>query len=159
MTPEVRPTTLVSIRESIACRERKPALSAPVLTTQRSARSPIHGFIVARRLLGFFAAAPPRAFADLSEREHEILRFMAQGRSNYEIADALTVCAKTVQNHVSNIFGKLQVADRTQAVVRAREAGLRVDQATVGQGPAQRSWRATDSNLSTILTPTGTSEY
>jgi DNA-binding NarL/FixJ family response regulator len=86
---------------------------------------------VARRLVGFFSgphaaapAAPPRAFPELSEREDEILRLIAQGRSNYEIAQRLTLSVKTVQNHASNIFGKLQVADRAQAVIRARQAGL-----------------------------------
>jgi DNA-binding NarL/FixJ family response regulator len=94
----------------------------------------IFGPGIARRLIGFFATsraaaatAPPRAFPELSDREEEILRLIAQGRSNYEIANQLTLSVKTVQNHVSNIFGKLQVADRAQAVIRARQAGLGVD--------------------------------
>jgi len=49
---------------------------------------------------------------------------IAQGRSNEEIAEQLSLSLKTVRNHVSNIFSKLQVADRAQAVIRAREAGL-----------------------------------
>ena len=49
---------------------------------------------------------------------------IARGESNADIAHALTISVKTVRNHVSNIFGKLQVADRAQAVIRAREAGL-----------------------------------
>ena len=94
----------------------------------------IFGPGIARRLIGFFAgspavpATPPRAFPELSDRENEILRLIAQGRSNHEIADVLSLSVKTVQNHVSNIFGKLQVADRAQAVIRAREAGLGTDQ-------------------------------
>ena len=99
----------------------------------------IFGPGIARRLIGFFAgssaaapATPPRAFPELSDREHAILRLIAQGRSNHEIADALALSVKTVQNHVSNIFGKLQVADRAQAVIRAREAGLGAEQAAVG---------------------------
>jgi len=91
----------------------------------------IFGPGIARHLIGFFAgsraatpAAPPRPFPDLSNREHEILSLIAHGRSNYQIADQLALSVKTVQNHVSNIFGKLQVADRAQAVIRAREAGL-----------------------------------
>ena len=90
----------------------------------------IFGAGVARRLIGFFAGpaaaptAPPRAFPELSDREDEILRLIAQGRSNYQIAEQLVLSVKTVQNHVSNIFGKLQVADRAQAVIRARQAGL-----------------------------------
>ena len=93
----------------------------------------IFGPGIARRLIGFFAGpraattAPPRAFPELSEREDEILRLIAQGRSNYQIADQLVLSVKTVQNHVSNIFSKLQVADRVQAVIRARQAGLGAD--------------------------------
>jgi len=88
----------------------------------------IFGPSIARRLLGFFAATrrtvPPRIFPELTEREGEILALIAQGRSNEEIAEQLSLSLKTVRNHVSNIFSKLQVADRAQAVIRAREAGL-----------------------------------
>ncbi len=86
---------------------------------------------IARRLMRFFAAprsrgtaAPPEAFPDLTEREHEVLTLIAQGYTNTAIADRLVLSPKTVRNHVSNIFNKLQVADRAQAIVRAREAGL-----------------------------------
>ena len=54
----------------------------------------------------------------------EILDLIARGRSNSEIARQLYVSPKTVRNHISSIFTKLQVADRAQAIVRAREAGL-----------------------------------
>ncbi len=88
----------------------------------------IFGPAVARRLLRFFAApqltAPPPAFPELTEREREVLDLLAQGRANPEIAERLYLSPKTVRNHVSNIFGKLQVADRAQAIIRAREAGL-----------------------------------
>ena len=88
----------------------------------------IFGPGIARRLLGFFTASrpsgPPRIFPELTEREAEVLTLIAQGSSNAEIAEKLTLSLKTVRNHVSNIFGKLQVADRAQAVIRAREAGL-----------------------------------
>lgn len=88
----------------------------------------IFGPGIARRLLRFFSTlrpqAPQRAFPDLSEREAELLGLMAQGKSNQEIADHLDLSLKTVRNHVSNIFSKLQVADRAQAILRAREAGL-----------------------------------
>ncbi len=70
------------------------------------------------------ATIPHRVFPELSERERGLLGLVAQGRSNQEIADQLGLTLKTVRNHVSNIFNKLQVADRTQAVLRAREAGL-----------------------------------
>jgi DNA-binding NarL/FixJ family response regulator len=67
---------------------------------------------------------PTEAFPELTERERQVLERMARGETNAEIAYALTISIKTVRNHVSNIFSKLQVADRAQAVIRAREAGL-----------------------------------
>jgi DNA-binding NarL/FixJ family response regulator len=83
---------------------------------------------VAERIMGFFSAprsaAPQRAFPELTEREEEILSLVAQGKSNQEIARQLFVSLKTVRNHVSNILLKLQVADRAQAVIRARDAGI-----------------------------------
>ena len=81
---------------------------------------------VAGRLLAYFASNRPvtMAFPELTEREHEILGLIAHGRTNEQIAEQLVVSIKTVRNHVSTIFSKLQVADRAQAVVRAREAGL-----------------------------------
>jgi DNA-binding NarL/FixJ family response regulator len=83
---------------------------------------------VAERIIGFFsaprAAAPRRAFPELTEREEEVLSLVAQGKSNQQIARQLFVSLKTVRNHVSNILLKLQVADRAQAVIRARDAGM-----------------------------------
>jgi len=82
---------------------------------------------IARRLMGLFSAPPSaasRAFPELTEREEEVLTLIAQGKSNQEIARELVLTLKTVRNHASNIFLKLQVADRAQAVIRAREAGL-----------------------------------
>ncbi len=69
-------------------------------------------------------AVPKRAFPELTSREREVLDLIAQGLSNPEIAAQLYLSPKTVRNHISNIFAKLQVADRAQAIVRAREAGL-----------------------------------
>lgn len=63
-------------------------------------------------------------FPALTAREHEVLDLIAAGRSNPDIARALVLSPKTVRNHVSNIFAKLQVADRAEAIVRAREAGM-----------------------------------
>jgi DNA-binding NarL/FixJ family response regulator len=63
-------------------------------------------------------------FTELTRREHEVLELIAAGRSNSEIARTLVVAPKTVRNHISNIFAKLRVDDRAQAIVRAREAGL-----------------------------------
>lgn len=88
----------------------------------------IFGPALARRLVAYFArpvpAADPAAFPDLTERELEVLELIARGRSNPDIAAALVVAPKTVRNHVSNIFSKLQVRDRAEAIVRAREAGM-----------------------------------
>ena len=82
---------------------------------------------IAIRLMRFFAtptpASPPQAFPELTEREREILTLIAQGHNNTDIADRLVLSPKTVRNNVSNIFSKLQVADRAQAIVRARAAG------------------------------------
>ncbi len=88
----------------------------------------IFGPDVARRLMAFFAT--PRsallapAFPELTDREREILELIARGSSNQQITERLGLSPKTVRNHVSNIFSKLQVRDRSEAIVRAREAGL-----------------------------------
>jgi DNA-binding NarL/FixJ family response regulator len=83
---------------------------------------------IAVRLMDFFgknqASIPPQAFPELSEREREILNLIAQGRRNPDIARHLVLSDKTVRNHVSNILNKLQVVDRVQAMIRAREAGM-----------------------------------
>lgn len=84
---------------------------------------------VATRVLAYFAASPlggvpPQAFPTLTDREREILRLIAQGHPNPAIAKQLSLSTKTIGNYVSNIFTKLQVADRAQAIIRAREAGL-----------------------------------
>jgi DNA-binding NarL/FixJ family response regulator len=83
---------------------------------------------IAARLMDYFTATKTsphgEAFPDLTEREREILALIARGRSNSEIAEELFISLKTVRNHASNIFSKLQVADRTQAAIRARDAGL-----------------------------------
>jgi DNA-binding NarL/FixJ family response regulator len=83
---------------------------------------------VASRLIDFFAAPQPHtpalAFPELTEREREILNLIAQGHNNPQIAEKLVLSPHTVRNYVSNIFGKLQVVDRAQAIIRAREAGI-----------------------------------
>jgi DNA-binding NarL/FixJ family response regulator len=83
---------------------------------------------IAGRLMDYFAsfrpAAPVQLFPKLGERELEVLALLAQGYKNAEIAERLVLSPKTVRNHVSNILDKLQVADRAQAIARAREAGL-----------------------------------
>lgn len=86
---------------------------------------------IATRLIEFFAAAPPstlpNGLPDLTDRERQVLELLAQGRSNPEIARQLHLSSKTVANHLSAVFGKLQVADRAQALLRARKAGLGED--------------------------------
>lgn len=83
---------------------------------------------IATRLLDFFAAprplAPPNVFPELTDREREILNLIAGGARNAEIAAQLVLSPTTVRNYVSSIFTKLQVADRAQAIIRAREAGM-----------------------------------
>jgi DNA-binding NarL/FixJ family response regulator len=70
------------------------------------------------------ASVPPPGFADLSEREREILALIGAGRSNTEIAEELVISMATVKTHVRHVFAKLDVRDRAQAVVAARDAGL-----------------------------------
>jgi DNA-binding NarL/FixJ family response regulator len=87
----------------------------------------IFGPEVATRVITHFARgrepAPP-AFAALTEREREVLHLIAAGKGNATIAHELTISLKTVRNHVSNILTKLQVPDRSAAIVKARQAGL-----------------------------------
>lgn len=87
----------------------------------------IFGPAIAHRLIDFFtrpqtSTAP--AFPELTDREREVLELIAAGQPNGAISRALFISPKTVANHVSNIFAKLQVADRSEAIVRARQAGL-----------------------------------
>jgi DNA-binding NarL/FixJ family response regulator len=91
----------------------------------------LFGAAIARRLMSYFgpqvsAAHSPASpvFPELTEREREILGLIAQGLNNAAIAERLVISPKTVGNHISNIFSKLQVADRAEAIVRARDAGL-----------------------------------
>src|SRR5215208_4475027 len=92
----------------------------------------VFGPAVAARIMTFFQnlsitpkpTAPTDAFPELTSREREVLQLMSQGASNKDIAEKLFISGKTVSNHITNIFSKLQVADRAQAVLRARDAGL-----------------------------------
>ncbi len=87
----------------------------------------IYGPAVAGRILQFFRASrtdlPVDAFPDLTDREREVLDLIAAGKANAAIARRLGITEKTVKNHVSNIYSKLHVADRAQAMLRARDAG------------------------------------
>ncbi len=91
----------------------------------------IFGPTIKQRLTEYFATPgrdhttrADQAFSNLTEREHEILSLMAEGYTNNAIASNLYLSPKTVRNYVSSIFTKLQVSDRSQAIVQAREAGL-----------------------------------
>ena len=88
----------------------------------------VFGASLAQRIQRFFAEPPPPAhaarFPQLTEREREVLDLVAQGLDNPAIAKRLYLSGKTVRNHVSNIFAKLQVADRAAAIIAARDAGL-----------------------------------
>ena len=84
---------------------------------------------MARRVLAYFTASrreAPQLFPTLTEREREILDLLASGRRTAAIAERLFLSPKTVSNHLTNVFAKLEVADRTAAVIRAREGGLGV---------------------------------
>lgn len=88
----------------------------------------IFGPGVARRMLAWFARPRPGVdaapFPELTDREREILDLIAGGASNSDITNQLVLSPKTVRNHITNIFSKLQVRDRAEAIVRAREAGM-----------------------------------
>ena len=108
----------------------KGALKAEILRAIRvlSNGEALFGPAIAKKLIHYFAGprstAPPQTFPELTEREREILTLVAQHLTNPEIAEHLSISQKTVRNSVSNILNKLQVTDRAQAIIRAREAGL-----------------------------------
>ena len=80
--------------------------------------------IAAQMLSHFSRTASTSPFPQLTEREHEVLGLLAEGRDNAAVAHRLGVSSKTVRNHVSNIIAKLHVADRSGAIIRARDAGM-----------------------------------
>jgi len=91
------------------------------------------GPLMADRLTAFFRKSDPLTgrqtllpFPELTDREREVLDLIAHGDNNQTIARRLNISGKTVSNHISNIFSKLEVADRAQAIIKAREAGLGV---------------------------------
>lgn len=97
---------------------------------ERAVRAVAHGEVilgppVAQRAAALFAVRTASAtFPELTAREHEVLDLLARGLDNQAIGRRLGINEKTIRNHVSNVFTKLQVADRPQAIVKAREAGL-----------------------------------
>lgn len=87
----------------------------------------LFGPTIAAQLTSFFNATrgpSVAAFPDLTDREREVLQLLAQGLTNQQIANRLVISVKTVRNHLSNIFSKMQVADRVEAIIRARDAGM-----------------------------------
>jgi DNA-binding NarL/FixJ family response regulator len=110
----------------------KGALRSELLWAVRAvaAGEAVFGPAVAARITQLFehacrAARPKREFEELTDRELEVLRRMAAHQSNAVIARELGISDKTVRNHVSNVLTKLRAADRAEAIVRARESGLR----------------------------------
>jgi len=109
----------------------KGADKAEVLQTIRAVAEgqALFGPAIASRLTTFFQKGSQKEtaivpFPELTDREREVLSLIAQGLSNNDIAARLHISNKTVSNHISSIFNKLQVADRSQAIVKARESGL-----------------------------------
>lgn len=111
----------------------KGALRNEILVAVRAAAAgeAIFGPGIARRLMQYFSAMkspglpmPDVPFPELTPRERDILGHIARGLTNTQISDLLVLSPKTVRNHITSIFDKLQVADRAQAIVRARDAGL-----------------------------------
>ena len=99
----------------------------------------IFGPEVAARVVDHFAAgagSTAAAFPALTEREREVLAMIAAGKGNATIAHELTISLKTVRNHVSNIFTKLQVSDRSGAIVKARRAAMADDRPSSAGGQA-----------------------
>lgn len=86
------------------------------------------GAALAKKVQVYFHALAPKrdllVFPELTDREREVLQLVAQGLSNTQITERLNVSPRTVRNHITNIFAKLQVATRSEAIVHAREAGL-----------------------------------
>jgi NarL family two-component system response regulator LiaR len=99
---------------------------AEIIRKAARGESTLHPRVAARVVQEVRSAKPqvPSAFADLTERELEVLRLIAEGDSNAAIAERLVLSEKTVKGHVSNILSKLHTADRTQAAVFAWQQGL-----------------------------------
>ena len=103
-------------------------------TVQAVARGQVlFGASTASRIVSFFQdiesdtkpSLQDDSFTELTPRELEVLEMIAHGSNNSQIAEQLVISDKTVRNHITSIFGKLQVADRAQAIIKARDAGLR----------------------------------
>lgn len=87
----------------------------------------ILGAAIGRRMIRYLTGLKPAesaSFPEPTEREREVLSLIARRTDNAEIARRRTITGKTVRNYISNIFAKLQVGDRAEAIIKAREAGL-----------------------------------
>lgn len=92
----------------------------------------LFGPAIAARMMNFFQdiqdnrspVVPQDAFPELTAREREVLELIGRGANNNQIAEELVISDKTVRNHITSVFSKLQVADRAQAIIKARDAGL-----------------------------------
>lgn len=112
----------------------KGAQPAELLQTIRAVANgqALFGAAIATRMMRFFneqgahfkTILPEEAFPELTRRELEVLELIAQGDKNSAIAEKLVISEKTVRNHITNIFSKLQVADRAEAIIKARDTGL-----------------------------------
>jgi len=139
LLPEVRCPTLVLhstgdlrvpfdegriIAGGIAQARFVPLQSAHHLVLQQDEAWPRWVEEVSSFLAGRDAGEADPALAGLTAREREVLELIAQGRDNAQVAAALQLSEKTVRNHITGVFAKLQVENRPQAIVKAREAGL-----------------------------------
>lgn len=111
---------------SYTLKDIRPGELADIIRKAAQGESVLHPQIAARVIQEVREAkrTVPAPFLDLSERELEVLRLIAEGSSNAHIAEKLVLSEKTVKNHVSNILSKLHMADRTQAAVFAWQQGL-----------------------------------
>jgi NarL family two-component system response regulator LiaR len=111
---------------SYTLKDIRPAELAEIVRKAAQGESVLHPRVASRLIQEVRQAkrAVPAVFADLTERELEVLRMIAEGHSNASIAEQLVLSEKTVKGHVSNILGKLHMDDRTQAAVFAWQQGL-----------------------------------
>jgi NarL family two-component system response regulator LiaR len=111
---------------SYTLKDIRPTELAEIVRKAAQGESVLHPRVASRLIQEVRQAkrAVPAVFADLTERELEVLRMIAEGHSNASIAEQLVLSEKTVKGHVSNILGKLHMDDRTQAAVFAWQQGL-----------------------------------
>lgn len=106
------------MRSADAIRAIRAVAEGEAIFSQAVAERLVHMLVSAKR------GTQPEAFPELTERERQTLNLIAQGHKNAAIAERLHLSPKTVRNYVTSIFDKLELADRSQAIIRARDAGL-----------------------------------